>query len=64
MIEWSDEAVVLGLRPHGEAGAVLQLLTRQQGRHAGLVRGGQGRRLSGVLQPGNRVRATWRARLS
>ena len=64
MIEWSDEAVVLGLRPHGEAGAVVQLLTRQQGRHAGLVRGGQGRRLGGVLQPGNRVRATWRARLA
>ena len=64
MIEWRDEGVVLGLRPHGETGALLQLLTRSQGRHAGLVRGGQGRRLGGVLQPGNRVQAVWRARLS
>ena len=64
MIEWQDEAVVLGVRPHGEAGALVQLLTRDHGRHAGMVRGGQGRRLRGVLQPGNRVSATWRARLA
>ena len=33
------------------------------GRHLGLVRGGSGARLRGILQPGNAVRATWRARL-
>src|SRR5213078_5266617 len=33
------------------------------GRHLGLVRGGAGSRLRPVLQPGNRVGCTWRARL-
>ncbi len=63
-MEWSDQGIVLSARPHGEAGAVVQLLTRGHGRHAGLVRGGQGRRARGVLQPGNEVAATWRARLA
>jgi DNA repair protein RecO (recombination protein O) len=63
-MEWHDEGIVLSARPHGETAAVVQLLTRAHGRHAGLVRGGQGRRARGVLQPGNRVAGTWRARLA
>src|SRR3984957_3555163 len=38
-------------------------MTRGHGRHLGLVRGGAGSRLKAVLQAGNRVSATWRARL-
>jgi len=34
-----------------------------RGRHLGLVRGGRSRRLSPVLQPGNTIQLTWRARL-
>jgi DNA repair protein RecO (recombination protein O) len=64
MIEWRDEGIVLSARPHGETAAVVQLLTRDHGRHAGLVRGGQGRQARGMLQPGNRVAAAWRARLA
>lgn len=64
MIEWRDEAFVLAARPHGETAAVVQLLTHGQGRHAGLVPGGQGSRQRPVLQPGNAVAATWRARLA
>jgi len=63
-MEWSDEGVVLSVRPHGETGAIAELLTREHGRHMGLVHGGVGRRLRGVLQPGNKVEAKWRARLS
>ena len=63
-MEWSDEGIVLSARRHGEAAAIVSLLTRNHGRHAGLVRGGAGRRLRGVLQPGNRVAARWRARLA
>ncbi len=63
-MEWIDEGIVLSARPHGETAAVVQLLTRDHGRHAGLVRGGQGRRARGVLQTGNRVAVTWRARLA
>jgi DNA repair protein RecO (recombination protein O) len=62
-VEWSDIAIVLGARRHGEANAVAELMTREHGRHLGLVRGGAGARLKPVLQAGNRVSATWRARL-
>ena len=50
-------------RRYGETSVILELMTLERGRHLGLVRGGAGRRLRGVLQPGNSLRATWRARL-
>ncbi|MBI3434069.1 MAG: DNA repair protein RecO [Proteobacteria bacterium] len=62
-MNWTDEGIVLGARRHGEASAILELMTREHGRHLGLVRGGAGTRLAPLLQPGNTVRATWRARL-
>ena len=62
-MEWTDIGIVLGARRHGETNAVVELMTAERGRHLGLVRGGTGRRLRGVLQPGNSVSATWRARL-
>lgn len=62
-MEWVDEGIVLGIRRHGEANAILELMTRAHGRHLGLVRGGAASRLRPVLQPGNTVRAQWRARL-
>lgn len=62
-MEWTDEAIVLGVRRHGEAGAIVELLTRSHGRHLGLVRGGAGSRMRPILQPGNSVVAIWRARL-
>lgn len=62
-MEWTDEGIVLGMRRHGESGAIAELLTREHGRHLGLVRGGAGTRMRPVLQPGNLVRAVWRARL-
>jgi DNA repair protein RecO (recombination protein O) len=62
-MQWTDEGFVLGTRRHGESSAVASLLTREHGRHAGLVRGGRGRH-AGLVQPGNRVLATWRARLA
>src|ERR1700753_3399406 len=62
-MEWSDEAIVLGTRRHGEASVILEVLTRAHGRHLGLVRGGAGTRLRPVLQPGNSASVTWRARL-
>jgi DNA repair protein RecO (recombination protein O) len=62
-MQWTDDAIVLGIRRHGEASAIAELFTREHGRHLGLVRGGFGSRLKPVLQPGNSVRAVWRARL-
>jgi DNA repair protein RecO (recombination protein O) len=63
-MEWTDEAIVLSARKHGESAAILQLLTREHGRHAGLAHGGGGGRARGALQPGNRIQAHWRARLA
>ncbi|HXX04865.1 MAG TPA: DNA repair protein RecO [Xanthobacteraceae bacterium] len=62
-MQWTDEGIVLGVRRHGETSVILELMTAVRGRHLGLVRGGVGSRLRGVLQPGNSLRATWRARL-
>jgi DNA repair protein RecO (recombination protein O) len=62
-MQWTDEGIVLGVKRHGETSVILELMTAERGRHLGLVRGGAGTRLRGVLQPGNSLRATWRARL-
>ncbi|GAA0538957.1 DNA repair protein RecO (recombination protein O) [Rhizomicrobium palustre] len=61
-MEWTDEAIVLSVRQHGESASVLEVLTRDHGRTAGLVRGS--RKLKPVMQPGNSVQLVWRARLS
>ncbi|MHB2165989.1 DNA repair protein RecO [Alsobacter sp. R-9] len=62
-MEWQDEGIVLGVRRHGEANVLLEVMTREHGRHLGLVRGGRSARLQPVLQPGNGVALRWRARL-
>ena len=63
-MDWSDEGIFLSAKPLGEANAVAELFTIGHGRHLGLVRGGRSRRMRPLLQPGNLLRATWRARLS
>lgn len=63
-MEWAEEGIILATRPHGEAAAIIDVLTRDHGRHAGLVRGGNARRLRAVLEPGNQVHVRWRARLA
>ncbi|MEJ1970818.1 MAG: DNA repair protein RecO [Rhizomicrobium sp.] len=63
-MEWTDAAIVLSVRPHGESSAILETLTHRHGRHLGLVRGGASRRVRPILQPGNTIHVQWRARLS
>jgi DNA repair protein RecO (recombination protein O) len=63
-MEWHDIGFVVAARRHGESGMIVELLTRDHGRHAGLVRGGQSPKIRAVLQPGNEVSAIWRGRLS
>jgi DNA repair protein RecO (recombination protein O) len=62
-MHWTDEGIVLGVKRHGETSGILELMTREHGRHLGLVRGGFSSRMRPILQPGNSVSATWRARL-
>jgi len=63
-MEWTDDAVVLSVRPHGESSAILEALTHNHGRHLGLVRGGASRKSKPALQPGNTLHLHWRARLN
>ncbi len=63
-MEWSDSAIVLSTRPHGENGVIVELLTQLHGRHLGLVRGGSSRHIRPTLQPGNTLDVQWRGRLA
>lgn len=62
MDSWQDQGIVLKMRPHGEAGAVVTLLTESHGRHAGYIHGGQSSKKRGMLEPGNLVDARWSSR--
>ena len=62
-MQWKEQAFILGTRQHGETSAIVEVLTRSHGRHLGLVKGGRSRKMSAVLQPGNKVIADWWARL-
>ena len=62
-MDWTDEGIIIGTRRHGETSLIVELMTPGHGRHLGLVRGGRSRSQRPVLQPGNSVQATWRARL-
>lgn len=62
-MEWRDEGLIIGLRRHGESAAIVELMTRDHGRHMGMVRGGRSQRMQPVLQPGNSVACVWRARI-
>ncbi len=62
-MEWRDEGALLSVRAHGESAAIIEVFTAAHGRHAGVVRGGAGRKMAPVLQPGAQLDVTWRARL-
>lgn len=62
-MEFHDQGIIISLRKHGEYDAIIDVMTREHGRHAGMVKGGMGRRQRGDLQPGNEVDLDWRGRL-
>jgi DNA repair protein RecO (recombination protein O) len=55
-------AIVCALRTHAEHGAVVRLMTPDDGLQAAYVRGARGRRMRPVLMPGNQVQARLRSR--
>lgn len=57
-----SKAIVCGLRAHGEHGAVVRLMTPEQGLVAAYVRGARGRRMRPVLIAGNVVETHLSAR--
>jgi DNA repair protein RecO (recombination protein O) len=62
-MQWQDEAIIIGVKRHGETSVIAEVMTRGRGRHLGIVRSGRSRTMQPVLQPGNRVEVVWRARL-
>src|SRR3569623_1435991 len=63
-MEFEDDGYVLAARPHGETGAIVEVLTARHGRWAAHVAGGASRRMQPILQPGSRARSTYRARVA
>jgi DNA repair protein RecO (recombination protein O) len=63
-VEWTEHAYVLASRAHGEAGAIVDLLTETHGRYVAHVAGGASRKMRPYMQSGARVIATYRSRTS
>ena len=63
-MEWTGDGYILAAKPHGETSCIVNVFTKDKGRHAGIVRGGRSRRMRPILQAGNKVRVRWNARLS
>jgi len=61
-MRFTTPAIILSLRPHGEHGAVVRMMTPVHGLQAAYVRGARGRRLRPVLMAGNQVEAALSAR--
>src|SRR3954454_2568479 len=61
-MRFQTQAIVCALRNHGEHGAVVRLMTPEQGLVAAYVRGARGRRMRPVLIAGNVVQAQLSAR--
>jgi DNA repair protein RecO (recombination protein O) len=62
-MQWQDQAIILGIKRHGETSVIAEVMTQVRGRHLGLVRSGRSRAMQPVLQAGNQVDVVWRARL-
>ena len=63
-MDFADTGFVLSARRHGEGDLILACLTREHGRHLGLVKGGAGRKNRPAFEIGNQLSLNWRARLS
>lgn len=61
-MEWQAQGTVIARRPHGENAIIIEVLTAQHGRHAGLVPGGASQKRAAMLQPGSILDLRWRAR--
>ncbi len=64
MVEWRMPGIVLSARRYGEGDLVVNALTEEMGRHAGLVHGGGSKRNRANYEVGNRLEFSWAARLN
>jgi DNA repair protein RecO (recombination protein O) len=63
-MDFEDDAFILSARPHGETGAIVEMLTQRHGKYAAHVAGAASRRVKPFLQAGARVSVSFRARTS
>ncbi len=42
-MQWTDEAVILGVKRHGEGSVIAEVMTKTRGRHLGVLRNGRSR---------------------
>lgn len=60
---FQDQAIILNVRPYGDGGAIVSVLTEKYGRVNGYVNAAQSsKRLRSALQPGNLVMADWQSK--
>ncbi len=63
MNRFSDQGIILSVRSHGENGAVVHVLSENNGKCGGYVNGAQSSsRLKSILQPGTVVSFEWQSK--
>tara|TARA_B100000586_G_scaffold152883_1_gene111085 strand:- start:155 stop:886 length:732 start_codon:yes stop_codon:yes gene_type:complete len=62
-MRWESEGIVLGFSLHNEKSYILEVFTKEHGRHKGLIRGIHSKNLRSTIEPGNEVKALWSGRL-
>ena len=63
MPEWFDEGIVLSIRKYGEKGLIVNVLTKEHGRHLGWLSNRGNKNIISYVQPGNIVSVSWKSRL-
>ena len=63
-MHWQDDGIILNVHAHGENGAIVTILSQNNGRYKGYIKGAMSNRMRPTVQVGNRVHAKWKARLS
>lgn len=63
MIQWKDQGIIVATKTHGETGAILSILTENNGLYRGYFQGGQSRKNVAMIQIGNQVSVEWKSRL-
>lgn len=62
-MDWTGDAIMCSVLPHGEHGAIARLLTPDAGLLAGYVKAGRSTKFRAMLMPGNVLRTEWRMRV-
>lgn len=63
MKQWDEEAIILSARKFKERDLIITVFAYNEGIFSGVVRAGQSKNNASIYQPGNIVRAVWKARL-